>query len=68
MIGQRYKVISANDGPHLWSWPDPEDWTLELYDLVNDPAEQEDLAEQRPAILEEKEQVMRDWLGAVRAD
>ncbi len=68
MIGQRYKAISAHGGPNARSWPDPEDWTLELYDLVNDPAEQEDLAEQRPAILEEKEQVMRDWLEAVRAD
>lgn len=41
--------------------------TIELYDLVRDPGETEDLAQERPALTAELAVQMDDWLAETRA-
>ncbi len=52
---RRFKLISTNAGA---SW--------ELYDLVNDPAEQDNLATGHPAVVQRLRTVAADWLASCR--
>ncbi len=51
MIGNRYKIISMDDGRNY-----------ELYDLINDPSEKNDLATDKPAIVQRMKSVLGEWI------
>jgi len=53
MLGNRYKLIVHNNGK------------IELFDIVADPAEKTDLAEDNPEVAEAMQQQLRDWQHSV---
>lgn len=66
LVGQQYKVIDHSGGG---TWPgSPEEWELELYDLINDPGESEDLADQKPEQLQKKRKQLEAWYKSVEKE
>lgn len=53
MLGNRYKLIVHNNGK------------VELFDIIADPAEKTDLAEDKPEVAEQIQQQLRDWQTSV---
>jgi hypothetical protein len=56
MIGNRYKIISMDDGR-----------TYELYDLIHDPSEKTDLASDRPEVVKRMKIVLEEWIKSCSA-
>ena len=56
LIGNRYKLYSGNEGK-----------TCELYDLVADPGETTDLAEQFPKRVARMRETLAAWRNSCRA-
>ncbi|MDN5202142.1 sulfatase-like hydrolase/transferase [Fulvivirgaceae bacterium BMA10] len=54
LMDNRYKLYRKN-----------EDQEYELYDLINDPGEQQDLAKQKPDQLQEMVNYLNDWKSSV---
>lgn len=57
LSGAQYKLMSANAGE-----------TWELYDLINDPGESKNLADQYPKILKSMKKELQDWIKKVKKD
>lgn len=57
MLDERYKLIIEGTSPN--------DTGYELYDLLNDPEETNNLADELPHIVEAMQQNMRDWQESV---
>ena len=56
LIGQEYKIYSSDEGH-----------TFELYHLINDPAEEDNLAEREPEKLKEMTQYWKTWKASQEA-
>ena len=50
LVGNRFKIYSSDGGK-----------TFELYDLIEDPAEQTNLAEDRPQQVQSMAAILREW-------
>ena len=62
-VEQRFKLVQ----PLSFSQPAPPGAPLELYDLLEDPGEQTDLAEERPEVVERLKAAYDAWLEDVSA-
>lgn len=62
-VEQRYKLVQALSFSH----PPPPGAPFELYDLIEDPGETTDLAEQQPEIVERLQAGYDRWLADVSA-
>lgn len=60
-VEQQFKLVQALS----FSRPAPEDAPLELYDLIADPGEQVDLADERPEVVERLKSGYSQWLEDV---
>jgi arylsulfatase A-like enzyme len=49
LVGNRYKLIGKAGGPY------------ELYDLLEDPGEQQDLARTHPAVVQQEREILERW-------
>lgn len=56
VIGNRYKIISTDDRS-----------SFELYDLVNDPFEENDLASEKPEVVQKMKSVLDEWIKSCSA-
>lgn len=54
-INENYKIISLDDG---------QNW--EMYDLINDPSETKNIAQQHPKILEDMLKEVKEWLESCK--
>lgn len=50
-----FKIISLDDG---------QNW--EMYDLINDPSETKNIAQQHPKILEDMLKEVKEWLESCK--
>jgi arylsulfatase A-like enzyme len=65
--GDRYKLVGRGAAPRpRGAWFAVDRW--ELYDLLEDPGEAEDLAERRPDVLRRMVDECEAWRRSVRAD
>ncbi len=62
-VEQRYKLVQ----PLSFRDPAPDDAKLELYDLIDDPGEQHDLADELPDVAERLKQDYDQWFDDVSA-
>lgn len=60
-VEQRYKLVQ----PLSFSEPAPPDAALELYDLIEDPGEEDDLSADRPEVVERLRAGYDEWLDDV---
>ncbi len=63
LIDNRYKLIHYGDGRPFARPP----WQWELYDMVEDPGEQHNLADKHPQIVQEMAEFLEQWNQSVRA-
>jgi arylsulfatase A-like enzyme len=56
LVDDRYKLYSADSG-----------WTFELYDLIADPGEKNNLADTNPEVAEAMAQTLREWRASCKA-
>lgn len=68
IVSQRWKLVA---GPGTFSdegWPHSDDPPLELYDLEDDPGEENDLAAEHPEVVEELKADYAAWFASVMAE
>jgi len=63
--GPQYKIVQPQG---VQPGPAPKDAKIELYDIINDPAEQTNLADKHPEIVEKMRKDYEAWFKDVKAD
>lgn len=66
LVDNRYKLIKPSGGKKKQKGPPAQDGFM-LFDLVEDPGETNDLATQRPEIVEAMKKTLSEWQASCRA-
>ncbi len=69
VVGQQYKMAGYPGTDGNWTLkPSTDDPVLELYDLINDPAEKNNIADRHPEILESLKNAYDKWYDDVKKE
>ncbi len=66
VVGQRYKMVGYPDSFDMGPEISAENPVLELYDLIDDPGEENDLANEQPDLLRSMRTEYEKWFSSVK--